>query len=121
VQAKLYQLEDLGIGLAIDDFGTGFSSLAYLQHFPLHRLKIDRSFIHDMAKDPTARGIVRSVTELGHNLAMRVVAEGVETLEQANFLRQIDCDEAQGYYFARPMPADATTAFLQRVTPTDSR
>lgn len=120
VQAKLYQLEDMGVGLAIDDFGTGFSSMAYLQHFPLHRLKIDRSFIHGMAKDPTAQGI-RSVVELGHNLAMRVVAEGVETREQANFLNQMGCDEAQGYYFARPMPVDETTHFLQRVSQFDSR
>jgi len=121
VQAKLYQLEDIGVGLAIDDFGTGFSSLAYLQHFPLHRLKIDRSFVHGMARDSTAQGIVRSVVEFGHNLTMRIVAEGVETREQANFLRQIGCDEAQGFYFARPMPVHETTALLEQVSPSDAR
>ena len=121
VQAKLYQLEDAGVSLAIDDFGTGFSSLAYLQHFPLHRLKIDRSFIHGMAQDPTAQGIVRSIVELGHNLSLRVIAEGVETREQMHLLNQVGCDEAQGFYFARPMSANETTTFLQRVSPFDAR
>lgn len=102
---RLHQLRDLGIGLAIDDFGTGYASLAYLKRLPVSSLKIDRSFIIDLASDEADRRIVRSSIQLGQGFGMRVVAEGVETETEARLLREFGCDEAQGFHFARPLPA----------------
>jgi diguanylate cyclase (GGDEF)-like protein/PAS domain S-box-containing protein len=98
-------LREAGMGIAIDDFGTGYSSLSYLTRFPVGSLKIDRSFVRDMTKDKRAATIVRTIIEMAHSLGFSVVAEGVETEEQAAYLRQLGCEYVQGFLFARPMPA----------------
>jgi len=98
-------LRDGGIRIAIDDFGTGYSSLAYLTRFPVKALKIDRSFVADVFSDHADAAIVRTIIEMAHQLGFTVVAEGVETDRQAAFLRQFGCEQAQGFLFARPMPA----------------
>jgi PAS domain S-box-containing protein len=102
----LSQLRALGVRIAIDDFGTGYSSLAYLKDLPLDELKIDRSFVKDMAKDAGARAIVRSVIDLAHDLGLRAIAEGVEDRATQEVLATLGCDSAQGYYFSPPLGAD---------------
>ena len=102
-----------GIKLAIDDFGTGYSSLSYLKRFPFNTLKIDRMFIHDMEDRETNRKIVSSIIDLSHILNLSVVAEGVETENQARQLREMDCDIIQGYYFSKPLPTQEIEALLQ--------
>jgi len=101
----LLELKAMGIHLAVDDFGTGYSSLSYLRKFPIDALKIDQSFIHQNSTTPDDSTIVSAVIAMGRSLKLRVVAEGVETLEQLMFLRALQCDEAQGFYFGRPVPA----------------
>jgi diguanylate cyclase (GGDEF)-like protein/PAS domain S-box-containing protein len=108
----LTQLHDLKIPLAIDDFGTGYSSLAYLQKLPVDAIKIDKSFVKDMATNAGDAVIVRSTVDLAHNLGLAVVAEGVETAEAWTRLADLGCDSAQGYYLCRPLPAADLTAWL---------
>jgi diguanylate cyclase (GGDEF)-like protein/PAS domain S-box-containing protein len=102
---QLNQLKQMGMFLAIDDFGTGYSSLAYLQRFPIQKLKIDRSFINDIHDDDNDAAIAKSIIGLAHNMQMRVVAEGVENEQQADWLRDKGCDQAQGFFYAKPMTA----------------
>ncbi|SOD41294.1 GGDEF/EAL domain-containing response regulator [Nitrosovibrio sp. Nv4] len=102
----LQRLKVLGIQISIDDFGTGYSSLAYVKRFPIDVLKIDRSFIAEITTNPADAAITTAIIEMAHSLDVRVVAEGVETVEQLDFLRERGCDEIQGYYFARPLPAN---------------
>jgi len=112
--ARLQELRNLGVSLAIDDFGTGYSSLSYLRNFPLSTLKIDRSFVKDLPADEDAAALTAGIIGLAHRLRMKVVAEGVETLEQLGYLRANGCDEIQGYYLSKPIAADEMSRFLER-------
>lgn len=112
-QRCLRELNQLGISFALDDFGTGFSSLSNLQHLPISLVKIDKSFVQELGASGDAEHIIRAIISLSHSLQMSVVAEGVETEGQFEFLRQQQCDEVQGYYFARPMPWKDLVSFLE--------
>ena len=109
---RLDRLRRLGIRLSVDDFGTGYSSLAYLSRLPVNEMKIDRSFIMGIADDPSKAAIVRAALDLGHNLRLQVVAEGVEDRQTWDLLLALGCDMAQGYFMARPMPAEAVLPWL---------
>jgi diguanylate cyclase (GGDEF)-like protein len=111
-ESTLRKLGELGVVTSIDDYGTGYSSLAYIKQLAVNELKIDRTFISGMAADRRNAAIVRSTIELGHNLGLTVVAEGVETDHEIEELRRYGCDMVQGFHFARPMPADKVIAFL---------
>ena len=119
--ATLHRLHGLGFKLSIDDFGTGYSSLAYLKRLPVDELKIDKSFVMSMEKDLDDAKIVRSTIDLAHNLGLSVVAEGVENAKAWDMLRELECDEAQGYYMGKPMPADEfhrwSTAWMAKQRP----
>ncbi|HUG11058.1 MAG TPA: EAL domain-containing protein [Opitutaceae bacterium] len=110
--AALQALKKLGVGLSIDDFGTGYSSLSYLKRLPIDTVKIDRSFVTDLATNPDDASIAQAIINMAHNLNLRVVAEGVETASQLSFLASHGCDEMQGYYFSPPVPALEATAML---------
>lgn len=109
----LRELNELGVSFALDDFGTGFSSLSNLQHFPIALVKIDKSFVQGLGESVDSEHIIRAIISLAHSLDMNVVAEGVETYAQMEFLRQLNCDHVQGYYFARPMPWGKLVPFLR--------
>lgn len=113
-RATIQALSDIGFGIGIDDFGTGYSSLAYIKHLPVNEIKIDRTFVADMLEDGNDAVIVKSTIDLSHNLGLRVIAEGVENPAIIDELLRLNCDLAQGYHYARPMPADDLINWLAR-------
>jgi EAL domain-containing protein (putative c-di-GMP-specific phosphodiesterase class I) len=111
------RLSALGVRMSVDDFGTGYSSLANLRRLPIDELKIDRSFVSPMLRDESDLIIVRSTINLGHDLGLRIIAEGVEDGATLDRLALLGCDLAQGYHVSRPMPADAFNAWLDKSSP----
>jgi EAL domain-containing protein (putative c-di-GMP-specific phosphodiesterase class I) len=120
--SALHELRSLGVRISMDDFGTGYSSLSYLRSFPFDKIKIDRSFVSDIASRSDAIAIIRAVTGLGKSLGISTTAEGVETCEQLNLLRLEECTEVQGYLFSPPRPAeDVETMLLESIPSTGSQ
>ena len=115
----LRNLRELGVHLALDDFGTGFSSLSYLKHLPLDTIKVDRAFVSGLGEDAADGPIVQAVVGLAHGLGIRVTAEGIETVEQLGWLRRLSCDRGQGFYFARPRPAEEIGELLESILSLD--
>ncbi len=113
VICKFHRIFDLGVEISIDDFGTGYSSLAYLKRFPVQRLKIDQSFVRDLTVEPDDAAITEAVIKMGHSLKLKVIAEGVESLEQVEYLRSKGCDELQGFLFSRPLPAESFVTWFK--------
>jgi len=111
---KLLRLKELGVSISVDDFGTGYSSLSYLKHLPIDTIKVDRSFVRDIVNDPDDAAIVDAIIAMAHALKLNVIAEGVETVEQLEFLRLRKCQQVQGYYFARPLDSKQFEAFIEQ-------
>ena len=112
--AILRRLKALGVSIAMDDFGTGYSSLRYLQAFPFDKIKIDKSFVDELGHNLQSQAIIRAVIGLAHGLALPVLAEGVETKDQMEFLKREHCDEIQGYLIGRPQPIEVYSATVGR-------
>jgi EAL domain-containing protein (putative c-di-GMP-specific phosphodiesterase class I) len=112
---KLQRIRDLGARVAIDDFGTGFCSFSYLLQYPVDRLKIDQSFVLKSTTDPNAATVVRTIVAMSHHLGIKVIAEGVETVEHLKFLMGRRCDEAQGFFFSRPVAASGFAAMVASI------
>jgi EAL domain-containing protein (putative c-di-GMP-specific phosphodiesterase class I) len=112
MMGRLRDLKELGVRLAIDDFGTGYSSLSYLRQFPFDLLKIDKSFIDDVAAAPQQKELTRAIIELGKTLELELVAEGIENPEQLSRLQTLECELGQGYYFAQPLDPQAVSDLL---------
>ncbi|MGF1591489.1 MAG: EAL domain-containing protein [Pleurocapsa sp.] len=110
--ALLRELKTRGISIALDDFGTGYSSLSYLQKLPINTLKIDRSFVTNIASNPDDAAISKAIVALAQSLELNITAEGVETKEQFNYLQSQGCHEVQGYYFSRPLSAEMIKDFF---------
>jgi len=110
--ANLWALKDLGVTLSLDDFGTGYSSLSYLKQLPIDTLKIDKSFVREIGPNANDNTLVQTIIALGHSLGMTMIAEGVESLEHLNTLKNFGCDEIQGYWLAKPMTAAECLAFI---------
>jgi diguanylate cyclase (GGDEF)-like protein/PAS domain S-box-containing protein len=110
--AVMNKLHDLGIRISIDDFGTGYSSLSYLKKFKVYKLKIDQSFVRDISTDPEDKAIVSAIISMARSLGLQTIAEGVETIEQMTYLREQGCDEVQGYFYSRPLPAAELAQYL---------
>ena len=107
-------LRRMGVRISIDDFGMGYSSLSYLKRLPADTLKVDRSFVAGLGEDAEDSAIVQMTIDLAHTLGMRIIAEGVESEEQAEQLKEMGCDLVQGYYFAKPLPPESASEFLDR-------
>jgi EAL domain-containing protein (putative c-di-GMP-specific phosphodiesterase class I) len=114
ILTTVQRLKLIGVKFSIDDFGTGYSSLSYLKRFDVDKLKIDQSFIRDMADDPNDAAIVSAIIQMAKSLKLSIIAEGVENERQLDILRMQLCDEVQGYNFARPMPADEFVRFVSK-------
>jgi len=118
--ALLLELKAMGVSLSIDDFGTGYSSLSYLKHFPIDRVKIDRSFVRDITRNPDDAAIAAAIIAMSHSLNLKVTAEGVEQQEQLDILSSRGCDEIQGFLLTPPLSAEELTLFLDRATMVDA-
>ena len=113
--AELHRLKQLGVAIAMDDFGTGYSSLSYLWRFPFDKIKIDRAFMTAFdAADENVEKVIKTIVALGRSLHMEITVEGIENHRQVEFLRSVKCDQVQGYYFGRPMPAADVAARILR-------
>jgi EAL domain-containing protein (putative c-di-GMP-specific phosphodiesterase class I) len=121
IQSRLHELKALGVKLALDDFGTGYSSLASLHQWPVDVIKIDRSFVSKVTTSAHHRVLVEATVMVARSLSMKTVAEGVETVDQADVLTTLRCDKAQGYLYARPMGSEEATRWLAAHTPVPAR
>jgi EAL domain-containing protein (putative c-di-GMP-specific phosphodiesterase class I) len=117
MQRQMRELKQIGVRLAVDDFGTGYSALSYLQSFPVDILKIDRSFVTKIDRDPEKARLVRGIVEMGHSLRLQVVSEGIEEPSEADLLRRLRSDVGQGYLFSRPAHPDAIARLLEGEAP----